>query len=192
MRWRCPNQRRRRCRRRDGAVGSMVRSRMLWLLTCCCQNTRMRRLWQRMSNTSRRRRSARVVAHASEPYSKTETTRARYMLVLVRMLMRCLRKSGFDRRHMAEAALAIRDVMSREEEPPFVIKDPIYVKESTNTTTLLHICNGSWLVGLGVIAIRFVFGQLICIPTRLAYSCKMVRASCSTHAYGAKMAMSSA
>ena len=28
---------------------------------------------------------------------------------------------------MAEAALAIRDVMSREEEPSFVIKDPRYV-----------------------------------------------------------------
>ena len=37
------------------------------------------------------------------------------MLILVRMLMRCLRKSGLDRRHMAEAALAMRDVMSREE-----------------------------------------------------------------------------
>ena len=30
--------------------------------------------------------------------------------------MRCLRKSGLDRRHMAEAALVIRDVMSREEQ----------------------------------------------------------------------------
>ena len=36
---------------------------------------------------------------------------------------------------MAEAALAMRDVMSREEEPSFVIKDPRYVKESTNTTS---------------------------------------------------------
>ena len=62
-----------------------------------------------------------------------ETTRARYMLILVRMLMRCLRKRGFDRRLMAEAALAMRDVMSREEEPSFVIKDPRYVKESTNS-----------------------------------------------------------
>ena len=44
MRWRCPNQRRRRCRRRDDAVGCLVRSRMPWLLTCCCQNTRRRRL----------------------------------------------------------------------------------------------------------------------------------------------------
>ena len=35
---------------------------------------------------------------------------------------------------MAEAALTMRDVMSREEEPSFVIKDPIYVKESTNST----------------------------------------------------------
>ena len=54
------------------------------------------------------------------------------MLILVRMLMRCLRKSGFDRRHMAEAAFAMRDVMAGEEEPSFVIKDPRYVKESTN------------------------------------------------------------
>ena len=95
---------------------------------------------------------------------------------------------------MAEAALAMRDVMSREEEPSFVIKDPRYVKESTNTTSLLQIFNGRWLVGLGVIliAMSFVFGQLICIPTRLASSCKIVRASCSTHADGAMMAMSSA
>ena len=42
---------------------------------------------------------------------------------------------------MAEAALAMRDVTSREEEPSFVIKDPRYVKESTNSTSLLHIFN---------------------------------------------------
>ena len=57
---------------------------------------------------------------------------------------------------MAEAALAMRDVMSREEEPSFVIKDPKYVKESTNSTSLLHIFNGRWLVGLGVTAMRLV------------------------------------
>ena len=85
---------------------------------------------------------------------------------------------------MAESALAMRDVMSREEEPSFVIKDPRYVKESTNTTSLLQIFNGRWLVGLGVIAMSFVFGQRICIPTRLASSCTIVRASCSTHADG--------
>ena len=70
------------------------------------------------------------------------------MLILVRMLMRCLQKSGLDRRHMAEAALAMRDVLSRDEEPSFVIKDPRCVKESTNTTSLLQIFNGRWLVGL--------------------------------------------
>ena len=83
MQRRCPNQRRRRCRRRDDAVGSLVRL-------------------QRMSNTSNRRRSARIVDHdsePSEPQSKTETTRVRSMLILVFMLMRCLRKIGFDRRH---------------------------------------------------------------------------------------------
>ena len=37
------------------------------------------------------------------------------MLTLVRKLMRGLRNSGFDRRHMTEAALALRDVMSRKE-----------------------------------------------------------------------------
>ena len=51
---------------------------------------------------------------------------------------------------MAEAASAMRDVMSREEEPLFVImeSDPIYVKESTNCTSLLHIFNGAqgWLL----------------------------------------------
>ena len=90
---------------------------------------------------------------------------------------------------MAEAALAMRNAMSREEEPSFVIKDPIYVKESTNCTSLLHIDNGRWL---GVIAMSLVFGQLICIPTRLALSCKIVRAYSSTYADGANMAMSSA
>ena len=54
MRWICPNQRRRRCRMRDDAVGCLVHSRMLWLLMCRCQNTHRRRLWQRISNTSRR------------------------------------------------------------------------------------------------------------------------------------------
>ena len=63
---------------------------------------------------------------------------------------------------MAEAALAVRDVMSREEEPSFVIKDPRYVKESTNSTSVLLIFKGRWLVGLGVMARSFVFGQLIC------------------------------
>ena len=73
-----------------------------------------------------------------------------------------------------------------------VIKDPRYVKESTNNTSLLQIFNGRWLVSLGVIAMSFVFGQLICIPARLASSCKIVRAYCSTHADEAKIAMSSA
>ena len=44
MWWRCRNQRRRRCRKRDDAVGCLVRSRMLWLLICCCHNTCRRRL----------------------------------------------------------------------------------------------------------------------------------------------------
>ena len=71
---------------------------------------------------------------------------------------------------MAEAALAMRDVMSREDEPSFVIKDPRYVNESTNSTSVLHIFKGRWLVGLGVMAMSLVFGQLICIPIRLAFS----------------------
>ena len=76
---------------------------------------------------------------------------------------------------MAEAALAMRDVMSREGEPSFVIKDPRYVKESTNSTSVLHIFKGRWLMGLGVMAMSLVFGQLICIPTSLASS--IIRAS---------------
>ena len=59
---------------------------------------------------------------------------------------------------MVEAALAMQDVMSQEEEPSFVIKDPRYVKASTYSTSLLHISKGRWLVGLGVIATRLVFG----------------------------------
>ena len=51
---------------------------------------------------------------------------------------------GLDRQHMAEAALAMRDEMSQEEDPSVAIKDPRYVKESTNTTSLLHIFNGRW------------------------------------------------
>ena len=49
---------------------------------------------------------------------------------------------------MAEAALAMRDVMSREDEPSFVIKDTRYAKESTNSTSVF-IFKGRWLVGLG-------------------------------------------
>ena len=63
----------------------------------------------------------------------------RYMLILVRMLMRCLRKSGLDRRHMAEAALAMRDVMSREEEPSFVIKHTRGYHSETGTIRCLHV-----------------------------------------------------
>ena len=85
---------------------------------------------------------------------------ALYMLILVCMLMRCLRNSGFDRLYMAEAALAMRDVTSREDETSLVIKDPRYVKESTNTTSVLHIFKGIWLLGLGVMAMSLVFGQL--------------------------------
>ena len=162
MRWICPNQHRRRCRRRDDAVGCLVHSRTLRLLTCCCQNTR-RRLWQRMSNTSKRRRGWWTMLQ-SYRLSKTETTRARYMLILVLMLIRYLRKSRFDRRHMEEAALAMRDVMSREEEPSFVIRDPRYVKKSTNCTSLWHIFNGRWLVGLGVIAMSLVFATWFASP----------------------------
>ena len=38
------------------------------------------------------------------------------------------KKSGFDRRHIA-----------KDEEPSFVIRDPIYVKKFTNCTCLLYI-----------------------------------------------------
>ena len=71
---------------------------------------------------------------------------------------------------MAESALVVRDVMSREEEQSFVIKDPRYVKESTNSTSVLHIFKGRWLVGLGMMVMSLVFGQLIYIPIRLAFS----------------------
>ena len=65
MRWRCPNQSRRRCRSIDDAVGCLVRSRMLWLLP---EHTQEAPLTAHVEEiTSRRRRSARVVSHASEP-----------------------------------------------------------------------------------------------------------------------------
>ena len=148
MRKKCPNQRRRRCRRRYDAVNCcLMSSRMLRLLMCCCQNTRRRHLWQRILNTSKRRRSARVVYHASEPSSKTETTRARYTLILVLILMRCVRNSGFDNPYMAKS---------------FVIRDPRYANGST---LYFHVAYLQWQmvggVGLGVKAIRLVFGQLI-------------------------------
>ena len=66
--------------------------------------------------------------------AKTETTSVRYMLILVRMLMRCVRNSGFDRPYMAKS---------------FVIRDPRYAMGSTHCTSMLHIFNGRWLVGLG-------------------------------------------
>ena len=46
---------------------------------------------------------------------------------------------------MAEAALAMRDVMSQEEGPQFVIRDLRYVKESTMRIFWLHIFNCRWL-----------------------------------------------
>ena len=54
MRWRCPNQCRRRCRRRDDAVGCLVRSWMLRLLMCCLlpEHTQEARLTAH-ANTSR-------------------------------------------------------------------------------------------------------------------------------------------
>ena len=54
----------------------------------------------------------RVVDHASEP------------LILVLMMMRCLRNSGFDRPNMAKS---------------FVIRDPKYEMRSPNCTSMLHI-----------------------------------------------------
>ena len=76
---------------------------------------------------------------------------------------------------MAEAALTMRYVMSRGEEPSFVIREPRYVTESSNCTSLLHIFNDRWLVGLvGVIAMGLVFGHLICILTSLASSCGII------------------
>ena len=77
------------------------------------------------------------------------------------------KKWTFDKRHMTELYSSLGSVMSREEEPAFVIRDPRYVKESTNCNSLLYIFNGRLLVGLGVTA----FDQLICFPTRLASSC---------------------
>ena len=77
MRRRCPNQRRWCCHRRDDAVGSLISSRMLRLLlsplaaVLLPEHTQEVCLWQRMSNTSKRQRSAMVVDHASEPYSKS-------------------------------------------------------------------------------------------------------------------------
>ena len=68
------------------------------------------------------------------------------MLILVLMLMRCVRNSGFDRPYMAKS---------------FVIRDPRYVKESTNCTSMLHIFNGRYLVGLGITAMSLLFGELI-------------------------------
>ena len=41
---------------------------------------------------------------------------------------------------MEEAALAMRDVMSREEEPSFVIKDPRYVKGMSTSFLIISRC----------------------------------------------------
>ena len=53
------------------------------------------------------------------------------MLILVRMLMRCLRKSGLDRRHMAEAALAMREATHE-------VVDYTVEEVWCNDTSLLH------------------------------------------------------
>ena len=80
--------------------------------------------------------------------AKVETTRARYMLILVLMLMWCVRNSGFDRPYMAKI---IRDQGSK-------ICDGI-------DTLYFHVAYLQWQmvsgVGLGVTATTLVFGQLI-------------------------------
>ena len=50
-----------------------------------------------------------------------------------KMLIRCVRNSRFDRPYMAKS---------------FVIRDPRYAMGSTHCTSMLHIFNGRWLVGL--------------------------------------------
>ena len=55
------------------------------------------------------------------------------MLILVLMLMRCMRNSGFDRPYMAKSV---------------VIRDPRYVKESTNCT--FHVAYLQWQMVGGV------------------------------------------
>ena len=94
------------------------------------------------------------------------------MLILV-MLMRFLRKSGFDRRHMTEAALAMRDVMSREEEPSFDRDQGSNI--CGKRINKLHFLAAylQWQIVGGVRgggSLSLVFGQLICIDTRLASS----------------------
>ena len=71
------------------------------------------------------------------------------------------KKSGLDKRHTEEAALAMRDVT----------RGRVIIRDQGS-----KICDG----------------QLICILTRLASSCIIIRTSWSTHAGGAKMGMSSA
>ena len=61
-----------------------------------------------------------------------------------------MQNSGFGRQHMTEAALAMQYVQSQEGEPSPVIRDPMYVKESSNYASFMHIFNGRWLVGLVV------------------------------------------
>ena len=67
-------------------------------------------------------RSLIVDAQDLAPQRRTEIKNAWYIFILV--LMRRLRKTGFDRRHMAPADLEMRDVIILVDDPLCVIIDP--------------------------------------------------------------------
>ena len=73
---------------------------------------------------------------------------------------------------MAEAALAMRGVMSREEEPSFVIKDPRYVKESTNSTSVLHIFKRKMAGGIGGDGHEFGLRSADLLPHKVGFFLK--------------------
>ena len=101
-----------------------------------------------MSKAFNRLQSRMVRFHVSEPYSNTEETRARYILIFVCREMQRRFHSALESLFMASAALPIREVISASVEPSAEMIEPRYVNEGTNSTSL-----PSMFIGMVVAAV---------------------------------------
>ena len=88
-----------------------------------------------MSKAFNRLQSRMVRSHVSEPYSNTDETRARYILICVCREMQRRFHSALESLFMAPAALPIREVISASMEPSAEMIEPRYVNEGTNSTS---------------------------------------------------------
>ena len=90
---------------------------------------------QLMSHAFNRLQSRKVRFHVSEPYSNTEETRARYILIFVCREMQRRFHSALESLFMAPAALPVREVISASMESSAETTEPRYVNEGTNSTS---------------------------------------------------------